>query len=476
MKLLVVDDQHSVHMYLQKALDFASMGFDDVLHAQNGAQALALIRAHHPQIMLLDIQMPQMNGLQLLEALRREGIPRPETIVLTAYNEFDYAKRCIEFGVSRYVLKPIDPQEITALLTEAFQTVSARRTQHYRWMFPLCCAQMETGGDPAPLPVGSVDPMPYGVVCLRESDASRAQAACIEAIARCTREGRAYLLIAVPSQEAWETFIARLAVNLRTDGIAAGVSYLHTVPSEMTAAAAEARDGLNGSFYAPDVRQEGSVLWNPLPLKLRNGLQMIQDSFLQEDENRLCEQVEQAFLLFARANADPREVLSACRDVLLRLHVSRGEAAEYRAWPEDETANSAEGLQEAFIEELLGYRRQLEPGVAGSGAETIGLLRAYIDGHCGEDLSLSEMAAKFYLSRYQISRLFKQVVGVNYQDYVLGVRMKEAARRLKYTDERLYEIARAVGFDEPSYFSNVFKKTYGLSPRAYRLAEKEKKT
>ena len=136
---------------------------------------------------------------------------------------------------------------------------------------------------------------------------------------------------------------------------------------------------------------------------------------------------------------------------------------------------SAESLQEAFLEELLGYKRQLEPGVAGSGAETIGLLRAYIDSHYGEDLSLSEMAAKFYLSRYQISRLFKQVVGVNYQDYVLGVRMKEAARRLTYTDERLYEIARAVGFDEPSYFSNVFKKTYGLSPRAYRLAQKEKK-
>ena len=69
MKLLVVDDQHSVHMYLQKALDFSALGFDDVLHAQNGVQALALIRAHHPQIMLLDIQMPQMNGLQLLEAL-----------------------------------------------------------------------------------------------------------------------------------------------------------------------------------------------------------------------------------------------------------------------------------------------------------------------------------------------------------------------------------------------------------------------
>lgn len=476
MKLLVVDDQHSVHMYLQKALDFSALGFDDVLHAQNGVQALALIRAHHPQIMLLDIQMPQMNGLQLLEALRREVIPCPETIVLTAYDEFDYAKRCIEFGVSRYVLKPIDPQEITMLLSEAFQTVSARRTQHYRWMFPLCCAQMKDGSDPAQLPLQGVDPMPYGVVCLRERDAARAEEICMEAIGRCAREGRVHLLITVPSQEAWEAFIARLAVNLRPEGIPAGVSYLHTVPAEMTAAVTEALDGLRGSFYAPDVRHEGSVVWSPLTPMLKSGMQAIHDAFLQEDENRLCEMTEQAFLFFARAHADPREVLFACRDVLFRLHVARGEPAEYREWPGEEAASAAEGLQEAFLEELLSYKRQLEPGVAGSGAETIGLLRAYIDSHYGEDLSLSEMASKFYLSRYQISRLFKQVVGVNYQDYVLSVRMKEAARRLKYTDERLYEIARAVGFDEPSYFSNVFKKTYGLSPRAYRLAEKEKKT
>ena len=188
MKLLVVDDQHSVHMYLQKALDFAALGVSDVLHAQNGVQALALIRAHHPHVMLLDIQMPQMNGLQLLETLRREGIPCPETIVLTAYDEFDYAKRCIEFGVNHYVLKPIDPQEITELLREAFQAVYARRTQHYRWIFPLCCARMEGGMEMPPMP--KTDSIPYGVLCLRLADEERADLGRIDAVSRCVLGGR----------------------------------------------------------------------------------------------------------------------------------------------------------------------------------------------------------------------------------------------------------------------------------------------
>lgn len=473
MKLLVVDDQHSVHMYLQKALDFAALGFSDVLHAQNGVQALALIRAHHPHVMLLDIQMPQMNGLQLLEALRSEGVPCPETIVLTAYDEFDYAKRCIEFGVNRYVLKPIDPVEITGLLREAFQVVYARRTQHYRWIFPLCCAQMN-GGIGA-LPVPETDSIPYGVVCLRKTDEERAKLGQIEAISRCVLNGRVYLLVTVPMQEAWESFIAGLATALRPEGIAAGVSYLHMEAGEMTSAVREASSGLDGSFYTPDVRHEGGANWRSVSPGMKAGMQSIHDSFLQADENRLCEMAERVFLFFAQANADPQDVILACRELLFRLHMERGEQAEYRDWPSEEAVASAEALQEAFIEELLGYRRALDPGVARSSVETISRLRAYIDQHCGEDLSLSEMAARFYISRFQISRLFKQVVGMNYQDYVLSVRMKEAARRLTYTDERLYEIAQAVGFDEPSYFSNVFKKTYGLSPRAYRLAEKEKK-
>ena len=141
MNLLIVDDESYVREGIERILSTCNLHDLIILKAANGHDALRMAIEHRVDIVISDVRMPQMNGLQLMEALRREEIPCPETIVLTAYDEFDYAKRCIEFGVSRYVLKPIDPQEITMLLSEAFQTVSARRTQHYRWMFPLCCAQ-----------------------------------------------------------------------------------------------------------------------------------------------------------------------------------------------------------------------------------------------------------------------------------------------------------------------------------------------
>ena len=116
MKLLIVDDQRSVHLYLQKAIDLPALGFSEVLHAESGTQALELLRRCHPDVMILDIQMPDMNGIALLEALQQEKIVRPETVVLTAYDEFLYAKRCIDFGVRRYVLKPIDVGELALIL------------------------------------------------------------------------------------------------------------------------------------------------------------------------------------------------------------------------------------------------------------------------------------------------------------------------------------------------------------------------
>ena len=78
------------------------------------------------------------------------------------------------------------------------------------------------------------------------------------------------------------------------------------------------------------------------------------------------------------------------------------------------------------------------------------------------------MAQRFFINKFQLSRMFKQEFGVNYQDYLIGARVKAAARLLLGTDLKLYEIAERTGFGEPSYLSNVFKKYYGVSPREYR--------
>ena len=472
MKLLIVDDQHSVHLYLQKAIDLLALGFNEVLHAENGTQALEILRDQKPEVMLLDIQMPDMNGITLLETLQTEKIERPETIVLTAYDEFLYAKRCIDFGVRRYVLKPIDPQELTPLLSEAYQAIHVRRLENYQWAFPLFCAHLYDDFDLRALPVSRMDSLPYGVICIRSHDDAHPAITALEAVSHSTHNGLTWLLISTPSPKVWEGIIATLSDAFAVDHLPAGVSDLREHPGDMAAAAREALQRLWQSFYVCSVRNDASA--SPFG-PLRDGLRTIGDCFQQEDSVHLAEMTEHAFARLAKDHAAPDAVLNACRKLLTRLRMDHcGEhSPNLSNWPDIEGFFTANQLQEALIGELFALRQHINPAAMHSDAEIISEVRAYVDEHYNEDLSLSAIAAKFYISRYQVSRLFKQTFGVNYQDYVLSVRMKAAAHLLAHTSVRLYEISGAVGFDEPSYFSNVFKNTYGLSPRAYRLAERE---
>ena len=89
MKLLIVDDQRSVHLYIQEVIDLPSLKVSKVQHAESsGMQALELLRRCHLDLMILDIQIIDMNGVALAEVLRQEKIVYSETVVLTIYNEF----------------------------------------------------------------------------------------------------------------------------------------------------------------------------------------------------------------------------------------------------------------------------------------------------------------------------------------------------------------------------------------------------
>lgn len=472
MKLLIVDDQRSIHLYLQKAIDLAALGFNEVLHAESGMQALDILRSDRPEVMILDIQMPDMNGIALLEIIRKEKIAHPETIVLSAYDEFLYAKRCIDFGVYRYVLKPIDPEELTRILGEVYQAVYVRRLDGYRWSFPLFCSHLNDDFDVSTLPVNRIEPLLYGVICINGKEDDYPAVKALEPVSHSTLNGLTMLLISVPSQKIWERTILILSEAFAAEKLPAGVSDLRRCPSEMASAAKEAMQRLWQSFYVCSVRSDASV---PLFGACQDELRSIVDCFLQRDTVQLSEMVEHAFLRFSKDNTDPDAVFGACRKLLIRLCIDHcGEdALDLNNWPGIEGFITANQLQEILIEDLLALRQRIIPVTTHSDAETINRVRTYVDEHFSEDLSLSVIAEKFYISRSHVSRLFKQTFGENYQDYVLSVRMKAAAHLLTHSNARLYEISSAVGFEEPSYFSTVFKKTYGLSPRAYRLAEKE---
>lgn len=125
-KMIVVDDEYLVRTGITETIDWNKYDIEIVDTAQNGKVGLEKIELHHPDIIISDIKMPVMNGLQLVEALYErnyDGI----IIMLSGYNDFEYAKGTLERGVFKYLLKPIDNDELIDIVVKAREKLKKRR-------------------------------------------------------------------------------------------------------------------------------------------------------------------------------------------------------------------------------------------------------------------------------------------------------------------------------------------------------------
>lgn len=144
-KLLLVDDEPEVTEGLMVEVDWASCGFTEVRTASNGKEAMEIIERMEPDVLITDISMPYMNGLDLSEWTRKM-YPIIRIVILSGYDEFDYAKQAIQLQVESYVLKPFSAEQISATIMEVAKRMNEEREErsniqlleeHYRTSLPI---------------------------------------------------------------------------------------------------------------------------------------------------------------------------------------------------------------------------------------------------------------------------------------------------------------------------------------------------
>lgn len=116
----IVDDEPIIRIGIQKMLNWNELGFEIVCLAQNGKQALEQLEIEQVDVIITDIEMPIMNGLDFIKEVRNSesdhNVKNREIVVLTAYEDFEYARTAIKYGIAEYVLKPVDIEEMTQIL------------------------------------------------------------------------------------------------------------------------------------------------------------------------------------------------------------------------------------------------------------------------------------------------------------------------------------------------------------------------
>ncbi|CAM4011563.1 response regulator [Cohnella lubricantis] len=128
LKIIVVDDEPLYRQYLIKSVEWEQYGFEICCEAKNGLDALEKIDGYKPDIALVDINMPFMSGLELIEHLNDKH-PHIAIVLVTGHSEFDYARKALQLGVFDYILKPFNHDELMAPLLKIKDRIEKKRIE-----------------------------------------------------------------------------------------------------------------------------------------------------------------------------------------------------------------------------------------------------------------------------------------------------------------------------------------------------------
>lgn len=114
-KLMVVDDEAMVRSFIKQVIIRDQLPIDLVIEADNGLEAVNLAKKHSPHLVLMDIRIPEMDGIRAAERILQIQ-PAPQVVIISAYDDFEYARGAFRIGVSDYLVKPVRPAEIASII------------------------------------------------------------------------------------------------------------------------------------------------------------------------------------------------------------------------------------------------------------------------------------------------------------------------------------------------------------------------
>ena len=493
---LVVEDNAVYRHAVRTIVDWEQCGFEIAAEAVSGRQALELLGKRRFDLILTDVSMPEMNGIDLVKAVKARD-PDILVVMLSSYDDFRFVKDSLKLGAEDYLLKQeLEPETLRRMLEQMKrrlgQLAETKRREAARLaeLRTIVLKQWLTGETP-PVPAadGIVPPDGCRLALLAwrpdEDDGFRLPAEDAgRAIAVPIRTGRLVLLDTGSRSDGDGEFASRRIAKrwLREAGgrsraaaVAAGEGGAGAGRLRAAYRAAEEAlfrtvyDGW-GQLFEAERRQEAERAVDPQRIvRWREALR-------GSDLDELADALADLFRELRRR----KPAMATLKQHLVDLYVSLFGRAEYgggmlagQDWL-TELTDSLERLDslDAIQERLLAVcRERCGPTAASSCRKEIRQALAYIREHYAEDISVAELSRHLGFSPNYLSSLFRSETGLRVTEYVSRVRMEMAKRLLRNTPLKVYEVASQVGYQETSYFCKVFKEVTGETVTAFRRKE-----
>lgn len=527
MKLLIAEDEPFVRERIAKDIDWNAANIELVTAVSNGKEAAAIMRQEHLDILVTDIQMPDMNGLELAEWVKRH-YPSVKVIILTGYDVFEYAQKSIEHGVCKFLVKPVSNGKLLEAVLEAKAARERELAEHHNvsllerrwqehlphlqdaflknwlsgrasaWELERWSGELELGLEDRQIwPVAvDMDPITDSGGRFLPQDRPLVQFA-LFTIARDLLAGPDCLVAqdddgitavlftaaAAESPDAWQQHVLHwvdmllgVAKNCLKLTASAGIGMPVQDRTLLPVAYKQSRMAL----------RERVVLGNGMIIRYRDNA-VVTRSWKElnrlEKELELAieagdgDMLEEAVRQLIQTSFAPDNTVADAKEMLLRTVCLLTKIIHSNGWTLHETLGEDyedfEGFYRLITRDQIGEwlsrmtRRIslaiLERRQSGTQATVSEVLRWIHDHLDREDLSLSMIAGRLYVNYSYLSRLFKKVTGESFSEYVLRIRM-ERAKELLASGMKVYDAASRVGFRHVNYFSKAFAKHWGIKP------------
>ncbi|MGO4528098.1 response regulator [Paenibacillus sp. 2TAF8] len=514
LKVLLVDDEMYIRKGMHELIDWRSLGMEIAGEAENGLEALNKAECLRPDIIITDIRMPILDGLELIREIDKSPTLEPIFIIISGYHDFKYAQQAIRYGVQDYILKPIDDEEMTTTLQKAAKLIQNKRKhvfleegQASRIMLKdMIKGQIRKEDEIRYAEMLGIKRQTSMIIVLFElQTGSEHRKVTLHQVSDLLHSladdhfklyvieeqlGRFALIALLNETSPHHRVVDKIQwiQNMLSDQLGADVGlYAGTLVHDMSDAPrsyAEAEEASRHKFAEPgsvvhysEVKDRALYVFNvnqeevePLILSL-------------EERNReACHAiVDDMFNMFHSRRFSPQAVtgslLRCITGILAVVHEMGGTDAglhQLKLLAEDgQEGWNLRLLKEAFLnalEEAEGYIAKLR---AEQSKGDINKIKRYIDSHYTENISLKSIAAQFYMNPVYLGRLFRKSYNQYFNEYLLNLRIQEAQKLLRQTDLRMYEVAARIGFQNADYFVTQFEKIVHMTPTAYRNLLKE---
>lgn len=493
-KVLLVEDEGFVRRKLRKLVDWEALGFTVTGEASNGLEALELMRQSKPDLVIADIMMPVMDGLELLRTAREEEMDS-RFVMLTCMNEFEYARQALEYGASGYMLKlSMSISSLQGSLLKVRKELSERSEQRKvilsRVLDNYCFrlwerirTEPESEGE-ASLPVGSSGLPAFKrvfIVTLITGAKPIIPAELLGLVApkadagiwssSFTAEGLTTLFFWFENEP--DLHFDRL-FSLEGKGVYSvpfspcylperwkwHLQQIHALWFSSRSGLFEVKSG-TGTGKEPLTRGDFVLNW------------IAEKEVIAAFEQFRRTDLTASLTAYWKAMEEQQADFGQIRETAARLDrifagIAKATSSRASACPLDATVSHSELLdlllqRAGWLLDTMAYARSRL-----TDHPEINRILQYLHQHYSENIALKTMAGMVAMEEHYLSRLFKQKAGQSFVNYIQMLRVEKAKLLLKQTELSICEIGLNTGFPSENYFVKTFKKWCGKTPGHYR--------